>query len=155
MKAVIQRVDRAAVQTNGTITASIGSGLLVFLGIERGDAQPDADYLFNKIANLRIFEDQAGKMNLSLLEMDGELLVVSQFTLVGDCRKGRRPSFSRAEEPKRARELYNYFLSQAGREVRVVAEGSFQQAMKIELLNNGPVTMIVDSRKGAYGPADE
>ncbi len=149
MIAVVQRVDNAAVKLNGILTASIQKGLLVFLGIAREDCNADADYLLNKIVNLRIFEDKSGKMNISLLEQNGELLVVSQFTLLGDCRKGRRPSFEPAEEPKRAQELYNYFLSQARREVEVVSEGSFQQTMKIELVNDGPVTMILNSKNRA------
>ncbi len=155
MKAVIQRVDRAVVKTNGIVTATIGCGLLIFVGIEKGDSRSDADYLLSKIVNLRIFQDDRGKMNLSLLEHNGELLVVSQFTLLGDCRKGRRPSFGQAEEPKRAQELYNYFLSQARLKVSMVAEGSFQQLMKIELVNDGPVTMIIDSKKGGTLPSDE
>lgn len=147
MITVIQRVDSAAVYTDGILTGSIERGILVFLGVGKGDTRIDADYLLDKILHLRIFEDENGKMNGSLRDQKGGMLVVSQFTLLGDCRKGRRPSFTRAEEPAPARELYEYFLTRARREIDVVAEGSFQQMMKVELVNDGPVTMIINSRK--------
>lgn len=147
MRAVVQRVKSAKVTVNDCLIAEIDKGMLVFLGIEQGDGHTDADYLLEKIINLRVFEDENGKMNLSLLDMDGELLVVSQFTLLGDSRKGRRPSFTRAERPELARPLYDYFVSQAKRRVRVVAEGEFQAIMTVLITNDGPVTMLLDSKR--------
>ncbi|MHB8828074.1 MAG: D-aminoacyl-tRNA deacylase [Syntrophales bacterium] len=147
MRAVVQRVKSAKVTVNDCLIAEIDKGMLVFLGIEQGDGHTDADYLLEKIINLRVFEDENGKMNLSLLDMDGELLVVSQFTLLGDSRKGRRPSFTRAERPELARPLYGYFVSQAKRRVRVVAEGEFQAIMTVLIANDGPVTMLLDSKR--------
>ncbi len=146
MRAVIQRVERAGVKINYKEFSSIKSGILVFLGIEKEDSPADADYILDKSINLRIFEDDQGKMNLSLLETAGALLVVSQFTLLADCRKGRRPSFVNAEEPQKAQKLYDYFLDKAGQQVKTCC-GKFQEMMKIELINNGPVTIILDSRK--------
>lgn len=146
MRAVIQRVDRAAVAVGGREISSIGRGLVAFLGVEKGDEHRDADYLLEKIANMRVFEDGEGKMNLSLLETGGELMIISQFTLFGDCRKGRRPSFYRAEEPLRARELYEYFLAAATDRIAIVGAGEFQAMMKIDLVNDGPVTLLLDSR---------
>ncbi|MFB3924942.1 MAG: D-aminoacyl-tRNA deacylase [Syntrophales bacterium] len=147
MRAVIQRVDFARVKVDGEEIAAIGRGLLVFVGVEKGDTKKDADYLLDKIVNLRIFEDTEGKMNLSLEDIRGEILVVSQFTLLADCHKGRRPSFTGAEEPGAARELYNYFVYRASERTIRAAAGEFQASMIIELLNNGPVTILLDSRK--------
>lgn len=147
MKAVLQRADKAAVIIGDRQTASIVKGMVVLLGIEKGDNLSDADYMLEKMINLRIFEDSQGKMNLSLLDIDGELLVVSQFTLLADCRKGRRPSFTDAMEPDKAKEVYSYFLSQAMGRVRKVASGEFQAPMKVELINDGPVTIILDNKR--------
>jgi D-tyrosyl-tRNA(Tyr) deacylase len=147
MRCVVQRVDRARVIVDEQIISSIGKGVLVFLGIEKGDSYGDADFLLEKIIHLRIFEDSQGKMNLSLLETSGEILIVSQFTLLADCRKGRRPSFISAEEPEEARRLYDYFISMAGGKIDHVGTGEFQAIMKIESVNDGPVTMLLDSRK--------
>ena len=147
MRAVIQRVDRASVIINSQLFSAIDLGLLVLLGVEKDDSEKDADYILEKTINLRIFEDEQGKMNLSLMDIAGEMMVVSQFTLLGDCVKGRRPSFVRAEEPVRANELYEYFVSQAAPKVKKLATGKFQEMMQIELINNGPVTILLDSRK--------
>jgi len=147
MRCVVQRVDRARVIVDGQIISSIGKGILVFLGIEKGDSYRDADFLLEKIIHLRIFEDSQGKMNLSLLETSGDILIVSQFTLLADCRKGRRPSFISAEEPEEAKRLYEYFISMAGGKIDHVGTGEFQAMMKIESVNDGPVTMLLDSRK--------
>ena len=147
MRTIVQRVDKASVTVDGKAVSSIAKGLLVFLGIEKGDAQKDADYLLEKVMNLRIFEDSEGKMNMSLLDIAGEMLVVSQFTLLGDCRKGRRPSFVAAEEPHGARMLYEYFIKHGREKMQKVYGGEFQAMMKVELLNDGPVTMLLDSNK--------
>jgi len=147
MRCVVQRVDRARVIVDGQIISSIGKGVLVFLGIEKGDSYRDADFLLEKIIHLRIFEDSQGKMNLSLLETAGDILIVSQFTLLADYRKGRRPSFISAEEPEEAKRLYDYFISMAGGKIDHVGTGEFQAMMKIESVNDGPVTMLLDSRK--------
>ena len=147
MRCVVQRVDRASVLVDGQIISGIGRGVLVFLGIEKGDSYRDADFLLEKIIHLRIFEDSQGKMNLSLIETSGEILIVSQFTLLADCRKGRRPSFVSAEEPEEANKLYGYFISIARERIGHVGTGEFQAMMKIELVNDGPVTMLLDSRK--------
>jgi len=147
MRAVIQRVDSAKVSVDDREISSIGRGILVLLGVEKGDRKEDADYLIDKVANLRIFEDPDGKMNLSLLEISGSMLVVSQFTLLADCHKGRRPSFGSAAEPELASELYEYFIEEAYNKVGVVKAGKFQAMMKIELINNGPVTILLDSKK--------
>jgi len=149
MRAVIQRVDHACVRINSQLYSAIDQGLLVLLGVEQGDNEKDADYIIEKTVNLRIFEDDLGKMNLSLTDVAGDMLVVSQFTLLGDCIKGRRPSFARAEEPVRANELYEYFVSRAAPKVKRLATGKFQAMMKVELVNNGPVTMLVDSKKNS------
>jgi D-tyrosyl-tRNA(Tyr) deacylase len=147
MRCVVQRVDRARVIVDGQIISSIGKGVLVFLGIEKGDIYRDADFLLEKIIQLRIFEDSQRKLNLSLLETSGDILIVSQFTLLADCRKGRRPSFISAEEPEEARRLYDYFVSMAGERINHVGTGEFQAMMKVESVNDGPVTMLLDSRK--------
>ena len=147
MRLVVQRVDKASVSVTDQIISSIGTGLLVFLGIEKGDRKEDADALLEKAVNLRIFEDGEGKMNLSLLDVAGGMLVVSQFTLLGDCRKGRRPSFTRAEDPIAAKALYQYFITKAAEKVNPVAAGEFQAMMKVALVNDGPVTMLLDSNK--------
>jgi D-aminoacyl-tRNA deacylase len=147
MRSVVQRVDRVRVLIGDKRISEIGKGLLVLLGIERGDRKNDADYLSDKIMNLRIFEDENGKMNLSLLDIRGEMLVVSQFTLLGDCRKGRRPSFTGAENPDRARLLYDYFIQKTQAIIGNIVQGEFQAMMSIELVNNGPVTMLLDSRR--------
>ena len=146
MIALIQRVDEARVYIDENLKDGIGKGLLVFLGVASGDEFRDADYLLEKITNLRIFEDEQGKMNRSVADISGELLVVSQFTLLADCRKGRRPSFGRAEQPERAKELYQYFLENAKRSLRRVGSGEFQAMMKIHLVNDGPVTISINSR---------
>ncbi len=147
MKAVIQRVDSASVSVGGTEIARIGAGLVVLLGVEKGDSEKDADFLLDKILHLRIFEDGDGKMNRSLADTAGELLVVSQFTLLADCRKGRRPSFTDAAEPAQAETLYRYVLSRARERVPRVAAGQFQAMMKVALVNDGPVTILLDSRR--------
>lgn len=146
MRAVIQRVDYAKVYVNTKEISAIQKGLLVFLGVEKGDQETDADYLVEKIIHLRIFEDTQEKMNLSLTDIHGEMLTVSQFTLMADCRKGRRPSFTNAEEPIKAKTLYEYFDKKANESVRTAC-GEFQAMMKIESLNNGPVTIIIESKK--------
>ncbi len=148
MRSVVQRVDRAQVHVGGECISCIKKGVLVFLGIGKGDRFSDADYLSEKIMNLRIFEDEEKKMNLSLLDIKGEMLVVSQFTLMGDCRKGRRPSFTKAENPERAKLLYDYFINRVREKVGYVAEGKFQTMMSIESINNGPITVLIDSRRG-------
>jgi len=147
MRSVVQRVDRVRVLIGDKRISEIGKGLLILLGIQQGDRKNDADYLSDKIMNLRIFEDENGKMNLSLLDIRGEMLVVSQFTLLGDCRKGRRPSFTGAENPDRARLLYDYFIQKTKDIIGNVVQGEFQAMMSIELVNNGPVTMLLDSRR--------
>jgi D-tyrosyl-tRNA(Tyr) deacylase len=147
MKAVIQRVESASVSIDGIEISRVGVGLLVLLGVEKGDGEKDADFLLDKMIQLRIFEDGEGKMNLSLLDISGELLVVSQFTLLADCRKGRRPSFTDAAEPATATKLYDYMLSKASEKVTKVGQGQFQAMMKVGLVNNGPVTILLDSRR--------
>jgi D-aminoacyl-tRNA deacylase len=147
MRAVIQRVSRSEVVVDGRSAGTIGRGILVFLGVERGDLESDARYLLEKIVNLRIFEDEDGKMNRCLADVDGSLLVVSQFTLLGDVRKGRRPSFVEAEEPGRAQQLYELFISLADGEGIPVSSGVFQAMMDVSLVNDGPVTFIIDSQK--------
>jgi len=146
MRAVLQRVTQASVAVEGKIVGEIGAGLLVLLGVAKTDAQADADFLVQKVLNLRIFEDEAGKMNRSVKEEGGALLVVSQFTLYGDCRKGRRPSFDDAAGAEQARALYESFVAQARLAGVRVETGIFQAHMAISLLNDGPVTLIVESR---------
>jgi len=148
MRAVIQRVKRARVTVNGEITGEIGTGLLVLLGVGRGDDEAAADYLAAKIAGLRVFEDGEGKMNLAVTEVGGAVLAVSQFTLYGDVRKGKRPSFDEAARPETARALYEYFVGRI-RATGVRCEtGRFQEMMDVELVNDGPVTILMDSGKG-------
>jgi D-aminoacyl-tRNA deacylase len=147
MKAVIQRVENASVSVEGSEISRIGAGLLVLLGIEKGDVEKDADFLLDKIIHLRIFEDGEGKMNRSLADVSGELLVVSQFTLLADCRKGRRPSFTDAADPAQATRLYEYMLSRAKETLPRVGQGQFQAMMKVTLVNDGPVTILLDSRR--------
>jgi len=145
MRAVIQRVKKSTVAVDNEIIGKIGYGLVVFLGVAHDDEAGDADYLVEKISHLRIFEDDCGKMNRSLLETRGEMLVVSQFTLLGDCRKGRRPSFMAAAEPKIANTLYEYFVDQARKKGVFVQTGKFQAMMAVSLINDGPVTFILES----------
>jgi D-tyrosyl-tRNA(Tyr) deacylase len=147
MRAVVQRVSRAKVTVDEQIVGEIGRGLLVLLGVAENDDTADADYLVEKILNLRIFEDADDKMNLSLRDSNGELLVVSQFTLYGDTRRGRRPSFINAARPDKANELYEYFVARSRESVAKVATGQFQAMMDVELVNDGPVTIILDSEK--------
>ncbi|HEY0461033.1 MAG TPA: D-aminoacyl-tRNA deacylase [Pyrinomonadaceae bacterium] len=147
MRAVIQRVARAKVTVDGETTGDIGRGILVLLGVSRADTEKEALYLLEKTLNLRIFEDAEGKMNLSLLDIKGALLVVSQFTLYGDARKGRRPSFIEAAAPPEANRLYEFFVAQARRQIEQVGTGRFQAMMDVELVNDGPVTILLDSDK--------
>jgi D-tyrosyl-tRNA(Tyr) deacylase len=147
MRVVVQRVEKANVRVNHRLVSEISKGLLLFLGVEKGDGYPDANYLVDKVIHLRIFEDDAGKMNHSLMDVSGEMLIVSQFTLLGDCRKGRRPAFTCAEEPDRSNMLYNYFIRLAKEKIPVVKSGIFQAMMKVELINDGPVTLLLDSKK--------
>ena len=147
MRAVVQRVKMAKVIIGSEIVGEIGKGLLIFLGVGVEDNIDNADYLASKVAHLRIFSDDKGKMNLSLQQTGGEALVVSQFTLWGDCRKGRRPSFTRAADPHVANDLYQKFIGLLkGKDIQV-AEGRFQEMMDVHLVNNGPVTMLLDSAK--------
>ena len=146
MRAVIQRVKQSLVTVENQTVGKIGNGLLVFLGVAKQDGDRDADYLADKIANLRIFEDENGKMNRSLLETSGEMLVVSQFTLLGDCRKGRRPSFINAAGPNQANALYERFVSLVRQKGISVQTGQFQTMMAVSLINDGPVTLILESK---------
>ena len=148
MRAVVQRVDRGSVAVEGRKVCEIGPGLVVLLAVGHGDTAEDAGYLADKIANLRIFEDNQGKMNLSVLDTGGSLLVVSQFTLYGDCRKGRRPSFTEAALPENAVSLYNKFVQNLEALGPRVETGHFREQMLVEILNDGPVTMLLDSKKG-------
>ena len=147
MRAVVQRVKRASVTVDSVVIGQIDHGLLVLLGVSGRDAESDADYLVEKVLNLRIFEDADGKMNLSLLDTTGALLVVSQFTLYGDTRRGRRPSFIDAAPPEMAHRLYEYFVSRSRERLELVETGRFQAMMDVELVNDGPVTIIIDSEK--------
>jgi D-tyrosyl-tRNA(Tyr) deacylase len=147
MRAVVQRVSRASVTVEGKVTGAIERGLLVLLGVAADDAEADAEYLAAKIIGLRIFEDDHEKMNLSVQDVSGAVLAVSQFTLFGDVRKGKRPSFDAAARPERAKELYEYFVAQV-RAAGVRSEtGIFQAMMQVELVNDGPVTILLDSKK--------
>ncbi len=145
MRAVVQRVTQARVEVDGSISGEIGPGLLVLLGVTKSDTTADSDYLADKIAGLRIFSDGAGKMNLSVLDTGGAMLAVSQFTLYGDCRKGRRPSFDYAAPAEQARALYLHFIEAARRAGVRVETGVFQAHMSVSLVNDGPVTLIVES----------
>jgi len=147
MRAVIQRVSRASVTVDGDVLGSIGDGILLLLGVSSKDSEADAVYLVDKVANLRIFDDEEGKMNLSLLNTAGGLLVVSQFTLYGDSRRGRRPSYINAARPEDANRLYEYFVSEAKKHIENVATGRFQAMMDVELVNDGPVTLLLDSER--------
>ncbi|KIH75661.1 D-tyrosyl-tRNA(Tyr) deacylase [Geoalkalibacter ferrihydriticus] len=147
MRAVLQRVTEARVEVAGRVVGAIGPGLLVLLGVGGADSSADAAFLAEKIAGLRIFEDPAGKMNLSVSEVGGAVLVVSQFTLYGDCRKGRRPSFAPAAAPDMANRLYEEFVAGLRRTGLEVATGVFQAQMQVHLVNDGPVTLLLDSQK--------
>jgi len=147
MRAVVQLVKKAAVSVNGSVISEIGPGLLVLLGIRKNDIPGDARILAEKIAHLRIFPDKSKLMNLSLLDVGGQMLVVSQFTLYGDCRKGRRPSYSNAAPPAQAEELYEVFMRETAELGIRVAAGKFQAMMDVELINQGPVTVLLDSAK--------
>ena len=146
MRAVVQRVKKSSVTVENETVGKIDSGLLVLLGVAKGDDTGYADYLADKITNLRIFEDESGKLNRSLLETGGEMLVVSQFTLLGNCRKGRRPSFVDAAEPDMADELYEYFVQQVRQKGVSVKTGQFRARMDVSLINDGPITLIVESK---------
>ena len=147
MRAVIQRVLESKVVVDGEVVGQIGKGLLALLGVEQGDSENDVDYLVNKVIGLRIFEDDQGKMNRGLTEVGGQLLVVSQFTLLGDARKGKRPSFVKAAVPDEGNRLYLDFVKKAAGEGVTVATGQFQADMKVHLVNDGPVTILLDSQK--------
>ncbi len=147
MRAVVQRVGRATVKVGDEITGEIGEGLLVLLGVGHGDSEGDATYLAEKVAGLRIFEDEAGKMNLSVGEIGGAVLAVSQFTLFGDVRRGKRPSFDAAARPERARQLYDAFVERIRAQGLRCETGRFQEMMEVELVNKGPVTILLDSKK--------
>lgn len=147
MRAVVQRVKEAKVVVEGKTVGEIDHGLLVFLGVEQADEIEDAEYLASKVINLRIFKDDEQKFNLSLIDVKGEMLVVSQFTLLGDCRKGRRPSFSDAAPPEKAQKLYEDFMELVAKNNISVASGEFQAMMDVSLVNDGPVTMLLDSKK--------
>jgi D-aminoacyl-tRNA deacylase len=147
MRAVVQRVTRASVKVDGETIGEIGNGLVVLVGIARDDTKVEAAYLVDKISNLRIFDDDEGKMNLSVKDVRGALLIVSQFTLYGDVRRGSRPSWIDAAPPEVAEPLYDFFVRQAGTVVGNVATGKFQAMMQVELINDGPVTILLDSKK--------
>jgi D-tyrosyl-tRNA(Tyr) deacylase len=148
MRAVIQRVKSAEVRVDGRVTGKIGKGLFILLGVRKGDGESDLSFLTSKIPELRIFEDDSGKFNLSLKEIGGEMLIVSQFTLYSDCRKGRRPSFTDAEDPTIAKSLYEQFISKLRGQGISVQTGEFQAKMEVHLINDGPVTILLDSRQG-------
>ena len=146
MIALVQRVSEASVIVDDKIISKIGKGLVVLLGVAKGDDDNDVSYLANKVTNLRIFDDENGKMNLSLIETDGEMLVVSQFTLLGDCRKGRRPGFEMAALPEDAERLYEKFIDDINNSGMKVRKGVFAASMLVKIFNDGPVTFILDSR---------
>ena len=147
MRAVVQRVREADVTVEGSVTGAIERGLMVLLGVEYGDDESDSRYMADKISGLRIFEDSDGKMNLSVKDVFGKILAVSQFTLLGDVRKGKRPSFSKAARPEEARRLYRYFIDLLSEGDIEVQEGIFQAEMMVRILNDGPVTILLDSKK--------
>ncbi|MGZ4030754.1 MAG: D-aminoacyl-tRNA deacylase [Tumebacillaceae bacterium] len=147
MRVVVQRASRGKVTVEGQVTGEIGRGYVLLVGVTHEDTREDADYLVEKIANLRIFEDESGKMNLSLLDVGGAILSVSQFTLYGDCRKGRRPNFMDAARPDQANELYEYFNEKARSMGVQVETGVFGAMMDVELVNDGPVTLLLDSKR--------
>ena len=148
MRAVVQRVTRASVTIDGEVVGEIGNGLVVLLGVARDDTREEADYLAAKIVALRIFDDSEGRMNVSVNEMNGGLLIVSQFTLYGDVRRGLRPSWSDAAAPEVAEPLYDYFVESSRKLLERVETGSFRKTMQVKLVNDGPVTILLDSRKG-------
>jgi len=145
MRIVIQRVKEARVEVNGQVSGAIGVGLVLLLGIAKTDTHQDADYLIEKILNLRIFPDDSGKMNRSLLEMNGALLIVSNFTVYGDCHKGRRPSFDLAADPEKAQQMYQYFVEKARKSPVSIETGVFRASMSVYLVNDGPVTLSCES----------
>ncbi len=147
MRSVIQRVKSASVYVDGRLTGKIGNGLLVFTGVGKGDGENDVSYMASKLPDLRIFEDTSGKFNLSLKETNGEILIVSQFTLFGDCSRGRRPSFTDAEEPTAAKNLYERLILSLKEQGIPVQTGEFQAKMEVHLVNDGPVTLLLDSRR--------
>ena len=150
MKALVQRVSRASVSVNDDIVGKIGQGLVVFLGIAQGDSEEDASYLANKVVNLRIFADEASKFALSALETRGDILIISQFTLLADSRKGRRPSFTEAAPPDLAEELYEFFVEQVRSTGLKVETGLFQEHMLVQIYNDGPVTISLESKMRKY-----
>lgn len=147
MRAVVQRVKKASVSVQGKDISKIDNGIVVFLGVAEGDTMEDVDYLAEKIVGLRIFEDEEGKMNKSVQDIDAAILIVSQFTLLGDVRKGRRPSFSKAAQPKEAQKLYKALIEACKKKVKTVEEGQFQAEMLVNVLNDGPVTILIYSDK--------
>lgn len=147
MRAVVQRVSRSSVTVEGELKGAIDRGIMVLLGVEQGDGHKDVDYLVDKILNLRIFEDADDKMNLSVMDVGGSMLAVSQFTLLGDCRNGRRPSYSTAARPEEANLLYESFVAKAATKGIKVETGQFQAHMMVDILNDGPVTLMIDSKK--------
>ena len=147
MRVVIQRVKNASVEIDGNVNGKINTGFLVLLGIASTDTKQDVDYLVKKVVNLRVFSDENDKMNLSLKDVNGELLVISQFTLYGNCREGSRPSFIEAAKPDVAIPLYEYFVEECKKQISVVETGVFGADMKVSLLNDGPVTIIIESKK--------
>ncbi len=148
MKALLQRVSAASVFVGKDVVAEIGRGMLIFLGVEKGDAMNDLEYLSRKICSVRIFDDESGRMNLSISDVSGEILLVSQFTLAADCRKGSRPSFDKAEDPPKAEKMYIEMANKLRKEGIRLAEGIFGASMKVHLINDGPVTILLDSSKG-------
>ena len=147
MKALIQRVTKAEVEIEGILYGKIGRGVLIFHGVEKGDTENDLDYLVHKVSNLRIFEDEQKKMNLSVQDIKGEVLVVSQFTLSADCRRGNRPSFDTAEETSKAKEMYTKFIARLRENGLRVSTGDFGASMQVRLINCGPVTIMLDSKR--------